>query len=116
MRGGPLYSYRQRACLRCVWQVNLVYNTHHYLDFMEQFPERIYDICDLKIARRDLVKHRSEQEKVIAANEAHLHCAFSPQQFLEMNGGIDPAETAAENDDSFLARRASDPSIIEFFP
>src|SRR5437867_13455119 len=73
-----------------VWQVNLVYGTHQYLDLMEQLPERIYDICDLKIARRDFVKHRCEQEKVIAANETHLHGAFSPQQFLEMNGGIDP--------------------------
>jgi hypothetical protein len=41
------------------------------------------------------VKHRCEQEKVIAANEANLHGAFSCQQFLEIHGGINPTETAA---------------------
>jgi hypothetical protein len=48
------------------------------------------------------VKHRREQEKVIAANETNLHRAFSRQQFLKMNGGIDPTETTAENDDSLF--------------
>src|SRR5712692_9381413 len=71
---------------------------------MEQLPKGIYDICDLEIARCDLVKHRREQEKVIPANEANLYRAFSRQQFLEMNGGINPTETTAENDNSFFAR------------
>src|SRR6266436_2928838 len=93
-----------------VWQVNLVHVTHQYLDLMEQLPKRIYDICDLQVARCDLVKHRCEQEKVIAANKANPHCVLSRQQFLKMNGGIDTAETAAENDDSFFARPTSDAS------
>src|ERR1700732_4815696 len=71
---------------------------------MEQLPEWIYDVCDFEIARCDLVKHRREQEKVIAANEANLHRTLSYQQFFEMNGGINSAETTAQNDDSFLAR------------
>src|SRR4030095_3233613 len=92
------------------WQVNLVHVTHQYLDLMEQFPKRIYDICDLKIACCDFVKHRREQEKVIATNEGNLHRAFSCQQFLEMHGGIDATETAAQNDDSLLAQRTSYPN------
>jgi hypothetical protein len=35
---------------------------------------------------------------------------LSRQQFLKMNGGINPAETTAENDDSFFARPTSDAS------
>src|SRR6266481_2514725 len=93
-----------------VWQVNLVHVTHQYLDLMEQLPKGIYDIRDLQVARCDLVKHRCEQEKVVATNQANLHCAFSRQQFLEMNGGINPAETTAENDNSFFARPTSDAS------
>jgi hypothetical protein len=62
---------------------------------MEQLPKGIYDVCDLEIARCDFVKHRREQEKVIAANEANLHSVFSCQQFLEIHGGINPTETAA---------------------
>ena len=77
---------------------------------MKQLPKGIYDIRDLEITRRDFVKHRREQEKVIAANEANLHRVFSRQQFLEMHGGINSTETAAENDDSFFARPTSDSS------
>src|SRR5437660_5599200 len=79
-----------------VWQVNLVHVTHQYLDLMEQLPKGIYDIRDLEVARCDLVKHRCEQEKVIAANEANLHCVLSRQQFLKIHGGINAAEAAAE--------------------
>src|SRR5213596_1217792 len=78
-----------------VWQVNLVHDTHQYLYFMEKFPKGIYDICDLEVACCDFVKHRREQEKIIAANKANLHCAFSSQQFLQIHGGINAAETAA---------------------
>ena len=83
---------------------------HYHLNLTKEFPEGIYDIGDLEIARCDLVKHRREQEKVIAANETNLHRAFSRQQFLKMNGGINPTETAAQNDDSLFARPASYPS------
>jgi hypothetical protein len=62
---------------------------------MEQLPKGIYDVCDLEIARCDFVKHRREQEKVIAANEANLHGAFSCQHFLKVDCCINPAETAA---------------------
>jgi hypothetical protein len=70
---------------------------------MEKFPKGIYDICDLEIACCDFVKHRREEEKIIAANEANLHRVLSCQQFLEMHGGVNTTETAAQNDDSFFA-------------
>src|SRR6266700_302961 len=70
---------------------------------MEQLPKRIYDICDFEIARCYFVKQRREQEKVIVANEANLHRTLSCQQFLKMNGGINPAETTTENDNSLFA-------------
>jgi hypothetical protein len=35
---------------------------------------------------------------------ANLHRTLACQQFLKMNGGVNSAETAAENDDSFFAR------------
>jgi hypothetical protein len=56
------------------------------------------------------VKHRREQEKVIVANEANLDRTPSRQQFLKIHGGINSAETTAENDDSFFARLTSYPS------
>src|SRR2546430_2765276 len=86
-----------------VWQINLVRVTHDYFDLMEQLPQGIYNVCDFEIARCDLVKHRSEQEEVIAANKVNLKPALSCQQFLKMNSGINPAEAAAQNDDSFFA-------------
>jgi hypothetical protein len=49
------------------------------------------------------VKHRREEKKVIATNEANLYRALSPQPFLKMNGSINPAETTTEDDDSSLA-------------
>ncbi|MDX6711188.1 MAG: hypothetical protein QOH96_2204, partial [Blastocatellia bacterium] len=49
------------------------------------------------------VKHRREEKKVISANETNLHGIHSRQQFLKMNGGINPAETTTENDDSLFA-------------
>src|SRR5258708_35542682 len=70
----------------------------------------IYDICDLEITRRDLVKHRREQKKIVVANETNLNRALSRQQFFKMDSGINSAETTAENDDSFLAQPTSYPS------
>src|SRR5439155_8506999 len=93
-----------------VWQVDLIHVTHEYLNLTEQLPKGIYDIGDLEIARGDLVKHRSEQKKVISANERNLYRLHSRQQLLKMNGGINPAETTAQNDDSFFARPSSYPS------
>jgi hypothetical protein len=55
------------------------------------------------------VKHRREQEKVIVADEANLHRILSCQQFLKMNGGLNSAETTAENDDPFFASPAGCP-------
>src|SRR4029077_4342959 len=77
---------------------------------MEQLPKGIYDIRDLQVARCDLVKHRCEQEKIIATNEENLHSVSSCQQLPKIHGGINPAETTAENDDSFFARPTSDAS------
>src|SRR6266481_9511801 len=89
-----------------VWQVNLVHVPHHYLDLMEQLPKGIYDVCDLEIARCDFVKHRREQEKVIAANQTDLRQTIYREQFLKLHRSINPAEAAAENNYSFPARFA----------
>src|SRR5438874_5640536 len=86
-----------------VWQIDFVHLTYQHLYFAKQLSKGIYDIRDLEIARGNLVKHRREQEKVIATNKGNLHRTLARQQFLKMNGRINTAETTAENDDSFFA-------------
>lgn len=54
-------------------------------------------MCDVEIACCHLVKHRSEQEKVLAANEHYLDIAVFSQRLLEMQGSIQAAEAAAED-------------------
>jgi hypothetical protein len=80
-----------------------VHLPYQYLNLAKQFPEGIYDICDFEIARGDFMKHRCEQEKVIVAYKKNLRQAIHREQFLKVNGSIDTAEPAAENDDSLFA-------------
>jgi hypothetical protein len=91
-------------------QVDLVHVTHQHFNFAKQLPEGIYDIRDLKIARRDFMKHRCEQKEIIAADEGDFYRAVSREQFLQMDGGIDSAKATTENDNSFLAPLASYPN------
>ena len=51
----------------------------NYLNVTKEFAQRIYDIGDLKIARSDLVKHRGEQEKIVATDETNFDRVFSRQ-------------------------------------
>ena len=58
------------------------YVAQQHLNLAKQLPEGIYDIRDLEIARGNLVKHRREQEKIIATNEGNLDRTLARQQFL----------------------------------
>jgi hypothetical protein len=61
---------------------------------------RINDVRQIQIARRDLVQHRREEEKVLAIYDGH----FKPRvaSFLELKRGVQAAESAAENEDTRL--------------
>src|ERR1700756_4303149 len=92
-----------RNCYSTVWQIEFIHIANQHLNTAKQLAQRIYDIGNLEITRRDLMKHRREQEKVVAANQANLDRAFSRHQFLKMYRSINSAEAAAENDDSLFA-------------
>src|ERR1700719_778743 len=60
-----------------ILQVDLVYVPNQYFNFAKEFPEGIHDIRDLKIARRDLMKHRREQKEILAADEGDFYRTVS---------------------------------------
>src|SRR5437879_5972717 len=62
-----------------ILQVDLVHASHQNFNFTKQLPEGIYDIRDLKIARRDFVEHRREQKEVVATDERDFYRAVSRQ-------------------------------------
>ena len=64
------------------------------------FADRINDVCQIQIARSDLVQHRREQEKVLAIH----HRDFKPRisAFLKLERRVKPAESTAKNEDTRL--------------
>src|SRR5437870_11753525 len=68
------------------------------------FTDRINDVRQIQVARRDLVQHWREKEKVFAIDNRDLKARISA--LLKLQGRIKPTEAAAENKDTrFLAHR-----------
>src|SRR5438552_19202409 len=62
------------------------------------FTDRINDVRQIQIARRDLVQHWREKEKVFAIDNRDLKARISA--LLKLQGRIKPTEAAAENKDT----------------
>jgi hypothetical protein len=84
--------------------VDLVHVSAEKIYVPNHFANRINDVGQIKVARRDFVQHRSEQEKVLAINNRDFELRVPT--FLELQRCVKPAETAAEYEDTrFLAHR-----------
>src|SRR6266567_7915136 len=84
--------------------VDLVHVPAEEIYVPNHFADRINDVGQIQVARCDFVQHRSEQEKVLAINNRDFELRVSTS--LELQRRIEPAETAAENEDTrFLAHR-----------
>src|SRR5438552_13209510 len=70
------------------------------------FTDRINDVRQIQIARRDLVQHSREKEKVLASDNCDLKARLSA--LLKLQGRIKPTEAAAENKDTRLVRHTDD--------
>src|SRR5881392_1669941 len=77
--------------------VDLVHVTAEKIHAANHFADRINDVRQIQIARRDLVQHWREKEKVFAIDNGDLKARISA--LLKLQGRIKPTEAAAENKD-----------------
>src|SRR5919108_1858940 len=66
----------------------------------EQLPDRVDDVCQIEVARRDLVKHRGEEEEVVAIDERDSHARVAADEPVELSRGCDTGESATEDDNT----------------
>ena len=65
----------------------------------QELADGIHDVGDVEVARGDLVQHRREEEKIVAAHDRHLHAAVAAEPPLQLERGVDAAEAAADDHD-----------------
>src|SRR5207247_9825061 len=80
--------------------VDLVHVTAEKIHAANHFADRINDVRQIQIARRDLVQHWGEKEKVFAIDNCDLKARTSA--LLKFKRRVKPAEPAARNEDACL--------------
>src|SRR6516225_2258562 len=68
---------------------------------LEHLAHGIDDGGEVEVARRHLVQHGREQEKVLPVDERHLDIRIASQRFLLLHGGVQTGESTAQNQDAF---------------
>ena len=66
----------------------------------EHLAHRIDDVRHVEVAGGHLVQHRREGEEVLAVDECELNVGVTAELFLQLDGGVESAEAAAEQQDS----------------
>jgi hypothetical protein len=56
---------------------------------------RGHDVSQVQVARRDLVKHRREEDEVVVVDDRDLDRCPSRQRLLQLDGRVHPCEAAA---------------------
>src|SRR5262245_58905721 len=69
------------------------------LNFAQQLANRVDDHRQFQIACGDFMKHRREQEKVVAIDQRNLYIVPS-KTLLKLERRVDPSKAAAEDDDA----------------
>ena len=68
------------------------------LHMTKNAAERIDDVAWIKIARCDLVQHRSKENEILAADQRHLYVGSAREPFVEVHCRIKPRKPTAGND------------------
>jgi hypothetical protein len=80
---------------RPIAQIDLLDFAVNEINTPQDLAHRIDDVSEIQVARRDLVQHRSEQEKIILVDHSDFKIGIAP--FLEFKGRVNPAKTASQN-------------------
>src|SRR6266480_2739164 len=82
--------------------VDLVHITAEKIHAANHFADRINDVRQIQIARRDLVQHRCEQKKVLAIDHRDFELRIAT--LLKFKRRVKPTEPAAKNENTCLVR------------
>ncbi|MCG3121357.1 MAG: hypothetical protein ALAOOOJD_04410 [bacterium] len=81
-----------------VRQINLLHVAVKKAHAPEQLANRIDDVRHVKIAGRNFVQHRREKNKIFSIDESNFHLIMTGDGLVQMQGGIQTAKTAAQDD------------------
>jgi len=72
------------------------------LDTPQHLAGRIYNRCEIEIARRYFMEHGGEEEKVLAIDEGDLNGRIPSEFPLQLHGDREPGKPASQNDHPFV--------------
>src|SRR5262249_61825454 len=94
--------------------VDLVDISTEKIHAADHFSDRIDDVGQVQIPRRDLVQHRSEEKKVLAINDRDFEAQIVT--LLEFQRSIKSAEAATENNHASLVAHNGELKNAPFNP
>ena len=92
----PIEPMRDRDAFVC--DIDALHVADEKAHVPQHLADRVDDIGQIEIARRDLVQHRGEEEEVLATDKSHFE--IRKLKLLKLQRGIKSAEAAAENEDA----------------
>ena len=69
------------------------------LHVRDELADRVDDVRDVEVARRDLVEHRREEEEVVPVDDRDVDVREAEEPLVELQGRVDAAEAAADDHD-----------------
>ena len=72
------------------------------IDVPQHFADGIHDVCEIDVAGRDLVQHWREENEVLPAHQRHLKIAAASGSFIQFEGRIQTAKSAAQYQNSLF--------------
>src|SRR5215831_14620430 len=94
--------------------VDLVHIATEKIHVANHFPDRINDVCQIQIARGDLMQHRREKEEILAIYDSDLESRVPAS--LEFQRRVKTAKSATENKHACLVAHNGELKNAPFKP
>jgi len=72
------------------------------IDVPQHFANRVHYMGEIDIAGGHFVQHRGEEDEVFAVDESDFQVIAAGEDFVEFQGRIEAAESAAENENALF--------------
>src|SRR5260370_4215449 len=79
-----------------LFQIDALNIARKEIDVTQHLAHRINNVCNVEIARRDLVQHRRKKKEVVAVYERYRDVGMFPA--LKLQRSIKTGETTTENE------------------
>ncbi len=83
-------------------EIDILHVGFDHVDVAQNPAQRIHDVARRKIARRDFMQHRREENEILPRDQGHFHVRPSRQMLVQIFCRVEPGKSAAGDHDSCL--------------